>query len=83
MCKNLFYRFLHFKKFNLNQLSKNKIEPTKPIEPLTISLAFVSFYCSPEVNIRLCSVNMFAICALFSISRYLSSSPGIQFGSTT
>ena len=30
MCKKIFYTFLHFKIFNLNQLSKNKIEPIEP-----------------------------------------------------
>ena len=33
MCKKFFYIFLHFQIFNLNQLSKNKIEPIEPIEP--------------------------------------------------
>ena len=33
MRKNFFYTFSHFKIFNLNQLSKNKIEATEPIEP--------------------------------------------------
>ena len=36
MCKNFFYRFLHFKIFNLNQLLKNKIEPIEPKRDFTV-----------------------------------------------
>ena len=35
MCKNFFYIFLHF-----SNISKNKIEPTSPIEPIELKLDF-------------------------------------------
>ena len=40
MCKKYFYTFLHFSNFKLNQISKNKIEPTEPIEPIELKLDF-------------------------------------------
>ena len=49
MCKNFFYRFLHFEIFNLNQLLKNKIEPIEPTEPVEPKLDHIFllllFYC--------------------------------------
>ena len=40
MCKKFFYTFLHFSNFNSNQMSKKKIEPTDPIEPIELKLDF-------------------------------------------
>ena len=40
ICKNFFYTFLHFSNINQNQMSKNKIEPTEPIEPIELKLDF-------------------------------------------
>ena len=39
MCKKIFYTFLHFLIFDLNNKSKNKIEPSEP--KLDLSKKFV------------------------------------------
>ena len=40
MCKNFFYRFLHFEIFNLNQLLINKIKQIEPTERIALKLDF-------------------------------------------
>ena len=42
MFKIILNTFLNFSNFNLNQILKNKIEPTELIEPIEIKLEFSS-----------------------------------------
>ena len=44
MCKKIVNTFLHFSNFNQNQMSKNKIEPTEPIEPIELKLDFSTIF---------------------------------------